>query len=260
MQNEPEMTITCRQCGKEFTFSSSEQEFFKLKGFTLPQHCKACRVDRRSQTSLLCSTCGTEIPRGKPVYCATCLAAMQLGCDLDMKQIQSVLDESKTKLNCLETEKAQQIEELNTKLTTLELEKSQLENESKSRLETVTTEHAKLLSESEIRLNALETEKSRITGVLLQKELTISGLEQRLKDTLNELEKSNKYRISLEKLDPALTNIKDRLEAVERAQNNLGNNLIQLVQNTEKSAENSSLFESIKRLFRPHPHSPTLNG
>jgi hypothetical protein len=260
MPNDSEMTIICRQCGKEFVFSSSEQEFFKLKGFTLPQHCKACRVDRRSQASQLCSTCGIEIPKGKPVYCGTCLASVQLGYDLDLKNIQSGLDESKSQLNSLETEKALQISELNTRLKGLECEKLQLENESKSRLESATAERAKLVNEAESRLSALETEKSWMVEVLQHKELAIAGLEQRLKDTLSELEESNKYRVTLEWLEPTLTNMKDRLEAVERVQNSLGNNVIQLVQRTDKSAENNSLLESIRRFFRPHPHSPTLSG
>ena len=134
MPNESEITITCRQCGKEFTFNSSEQEFFKLKGFVLPQHCKACRVDRRTQTSQLCSSCGVEIPKGKPVYCSACLAAVQLGYELDTRKIQSGLDESKAKLSSLETEKAQQVADLTVRINTLENEKTQLTNEAESRL------------------------------------------------------------------------------------------------------------------------------
>ena len=39
--------ITCRDCGKQFTFTESEQEFFKTKGFTHPRSLP--RLPRRPQ-------------------------------------------------------------------------------------------------------------------------------------------------------------------------------------------------------------------
>ena len=38
-------TLVCRECGKEFVFSASEQEFYAEKGFTNePGRCPACRA------------------------------------------------------------------------------------------------------------------------------------------------------------------------------------------------------------------------
>ena len=42
--------LQCRDCGAEFVFSGSEQEFFAEKGFTNePSRCPACRSARRAQ-------------------------------------------------------------------------------------------------------------------------------------------------------------------------------------------------------------------
>lgn len=83
-------TITCKDCGQEFTFTSSEQEFFAEKGFTNePQRCKPCRDARKGNSSrgghsdrqmysAVCSACGKTCqvpfePRGdRPIYCSDC--------------------------------------------------------------------------------------------------------------------------------------------------------------------------------------------
>ena len=82
--------ITCRDCGNEFIFSVSEQEFYKEKGFeNEPVRCKPCRNNRKSQRGagpggqrqmyeVTCAECGkqTEVPfrptGEKPVYCRDC--------------------------------------------------------------------------------------------------------------------------------------------------------------------------------------------
>lgn len=41
-------TLVCKECGKEFVFSASEQEFYESKGFTNePGRCPACRQARK---------------------------------------------------------------------------------------------------------------------------------------------------------------------------------------------------------------------
>ncbi len=86
--------LTCRDCGQEFTFSASEQEFYAEKGFTNePGRCPECRAAKKQQTRgnsggygrsqremfpAVCATCGkqTEVPfqpsGDKPVYCREC--------------------------------------------------------------------------------------------------------------------------------------------------------------------------------------------
>jgi CxxC-x17-CxxC domain-containing protein len=90
-------TLTCRDCGREFTFTASEQEFFAQKGFTNePGRCPECRAARkasqggasrggyeRAQREMfpaVCAQCGkdTQVPfqprTDRPVYCSDCFA------------------------------------------------------------------------------------------------------------------------------------------------------------------------------------------
>jgi len=93
-------TLTCVDCGRNFEFTASEQEFFASKGFTnKPSRCGDCRAARkaagggrggqsrggygqqREMFKATCSQCGgvAEVPfqpRGdKPVYCRDCFAS-----------------------------------------------------------------------------------------------------------------------------------------------------------------------------------------
>lgn len=91
-----EKSLQCSDCGKTFTFTAEEQEFYATKGFTNePKRCPSCRQARKSERSgggsggfasrgprqmfpATCAQCGkqTEVPfqpRGdKPVYCRDC--------------------------------------------------------------------------------------------------------------------------------------------------------------------------------------------
>ena len=83
--------LPCRDCGNEFTFSASEQEFYAEKGFTNdPGRCPECRSIRkqnrnaggfgrpREMHDTVCAACGQETqvpfkPSGdRPVYCRDC--------------------------------------------------------------------------------------------------------------------------------------------------------------------------------------------
>jgi CxxC-x17-CxxC domain-containing protein len=105
-------TLTCRDCGQEFTFTAGEQAFYQERGFSEPQRCPNCRASRKAQRTAsgydsgysgggggggyssgggggyssgprqmypaVCSNCGkeTEVPfqprTDKPVYCREC--------------------------------------------------------------------------------------------------------------------------------------------------------------------------------------------
>ncbi|NLI13902.1 zinc-ribbon domain containing protein [Pelotomaculum propionicicum] len=86
--------LTCRDCGCEFVFSVSEQEFFAEKGFTNePGRCPECRAARKNQNRrsgqrrqmfpAVCASCGkdTEVPfqpsGDRPVYCSDCFRKVQ---------------------------------------------------------------------------------------------------------------------------------------------------------------------------------------
>ena len=86
--------LACKDCGVDFEFTASEQEFYAEKGFTnKPGRCPQCRAAKKAQTrgnsggfgrqerqmyAAVCSACGKETtvpfqPRGdKPVYCRDC--------------------------------------------------------------------------------------------------------------------------------------------------------------------------------------------
>ncbi len=41
-------TLTCADCGQEFTFTASEQDFYAQRGFTEPRRCSSCRASRKA--------------------------------------------------------------------------------------------------------------------------------------------------------------------------------------------------------------------
>ncbi len=81
-------TLACRECGAEFAFTASEQQFYADKGFqNEPGRCPNCRAARRQANGqnrerqmydVICDGCGAETqvpfqPRGdRPVYCRDC--------------------------------------------------------------------------------------------------------------------------------------------------------------------------------------------
>ncbi|MEA2584425.1 MAG: hypothetical protein QOF33_2510, partial [Thermomicrobiales bacterium] len=44
-------TLTCRDCGQQFTFTAGEQAFYQERGFSEPQRCPNCRQARKAQRS-----------------------------------------------------------------------------------------------------------------------------------------------------------------------------------------------------------------
>jgi CxxC-x17-CxxC domain-containing protein len=41
-------SMTCRDCGKQFTFTAGEQEFYDARGFSEPTRCPECRAARKA--------------------------------------------------------------------------------------------------------------------------------------------------------------------------------------------------------------------
>ena len=84
-------TLKCKDCGAEFVFTASEQEFYAEKGFqNEPLRCKPCRDARKNQARVQkeyftaeCANCHGEarVPfnpsNDRPVYCSACFAAMK---------------------------------------------------------------------------------------------------------------------------------------------------------------------------------------
>ena len=105
-------TLTCADCGQQFTWTAGEQEFYASRGLVnQPGRCPECRSARKAQMGgggsyssaggystgggyerpqrqmypAVCSQCGKETmvpfqPRGdKPVYCSECFAEKRQG-------------------------------------------------------------------------------------------------------------------------------------------------------------------------------------
>ncbi len=103
-------TLVCQDCGQEFAFSASEQQFYADRQFSEPRRCPSCRAARkasrgdfgggssrgmgmgggrmggyssgpREMYTATCSSCGREArvpfrPSGaKPVYCSDCFSS-----------------------------------------------------------------------------------------------------------------------------------------------------------------------------------------
>ena len=95
--------LQCADCGVDFVFSASEQEFFAQKGFaSAPKRCASCRAQRRATMGsgyggggggyargprelfdAVCARCGkdTQVPfrptGTRPVYCSDCFRLMR---------------------------------------------------------------------------------------------------------------------------------------------------------------------------------------
>lgn len=114
-------SIVCRDCGRDFVFTSGEQEFYASKGLQNdPVRCPDCRNARKSARPTLesasgyvryggaasfggrtprqmhpaaCAMCGDMIevpfsPRGdRPVFCSTVKRIMTLGYQMDEMQV-----------------------------------------------------------------------------------------------------------------------------------------------------------------------------
>ena len=83
-------TLVCRDCGREFVFTTGEQEFYISRGLqNEPGRCPECRAVRRRERrgefdrprkmyTVICAQCGVEttVPfepkEGRPVYCKDC--------------------------------------------------------------------------------------------------------------------------------------------------------------------------------------------
>ena len=108
MNTMTDRALTCADCGQEFAFTASEQQFYADRQFSDPRRCPSCRAARklssggsgggysssggsdggyqraeREMFSATCSSCGREArvpfrPSGaKPVYCSDCFRPQQ---------------------------------------------------------------------------------------------------------------------------------------------------------------------------------------
>jgi CxxC-x17-CxxC domain-containing protein len=89
-----DISLTCSDCGQDFTFTAADQAFFQERGYSTPKRCKNCRQAKKNDqggsgyrsapaqgTPVICSGCGQPTtvpfePRGdRPVFCRDCYQA-----------------------------------------------------------------------------------------------------------------------------------------------------------------------------------------
>lgn len=92
-------TLTCVECGSEFTFSADDQQFHAERGYQDPKRCPSCRQARRASGGgyggggggyssrqmydAVCANCGNAcqvpfLPRqDRPVYCSDCFSKVK---------------------------------------------------------------------------------------------------------------------------------------------------------------------------------------
>ncbi len=116
MLKDGDVSLTCRQCGKEFVFTKAEQEFYELKGFTTPCRCKECRSARQTEPQhIICSKCGDEIEKGTSIYCPACLASGRLEFEKKTRESQKAASAAHSKLLASETRSAELAESIRRK-------------------------------------------------------------------------------------------------------------------------------------------------
>ena len=171
MSKDADISLTCRDCGKQFVFTEGEREFYKRKGFAFPSRCQECRLTKQSQPHhVVCAQCGTELEKEASIYCTTCLEKAHLESELKTKQSQRAASAAYTKLLAAESRKAELEELVRQKeklIAELELEVSSLGQG----LEKENQLHAGLqpaLDGIEERLRALEYTQNKINERMLQ--------------------------------------------------------------------------------------------
>jgi hypothetical protein len=247
---ELEMTLTCRQCGKQFIFSQSEHEFYQQKGFTLPKHCKECRSTRRTQTPLVCSKCGKKVDTVSDLCCLSCVENMRLEFELEAKKSKETLEAVGAKLSAAEAEKVQLVDTMNANFATIESEKVQLVNEAEAKISTLENEKIKLLQEAENRLSTIASEKASLASLLEQEIQTAADMKEKFSKACSELEKAIKYRATLDYLEPALSDIRTNLEVLGRTQEGINQKILQLTRENSETLQNSSPLKGFKRILR----------
>ena len=174
MSKNGDMNLTCRQCGKEFVFTKTEQEFYELKGFTSLGRCQECRSTKQSQSHhLVCSQCGTELEKGASIYCTACLASASLESELKTKQSQRAASAAHAKLQASESQKAELAELLRQKeqlVAELELKINNLSEdlEKAKQFHTILGSFQPTLNSIEEKLEALDYAQNKINERMLQ--------------------------------------------------------------------------------------------
>jgi DNA repair exonuclease SbcCD ATPase subunit len=125
MSTGEDIKLICRQCGQEFIFTQSEQEFYEQQGFVQPRRCPQCRAARQNQTMAAaqpqpqpeakpanCRQCGAELDSDASVYCSTCFSQAHGDLEQENARIKKASNEAHSKLMASDAQRAQLAESL----------------------------------------------------------------------------------------------------------------------------------------------------
>jgi DNA repair exonuclease SbcCD ATPase subunit len=212
-----DIKLVCRECGKPFLFTEGEQEFYKHKGLNTPSRCPECRVTKRAQSQSQSQPQSIPVPQVQvqPLVCSHCRTELEK-------------DESIFCTACLAS--------------------TQLESELKVKEYQVTVEKA----QSEIRAavsekNQMEDSLLKTSELLQQQEHHVTDLEKQIVMLSQELDQAKQFHTTLEWLKPAMSNIEERLDALEAGQNKINQRMLQIVQKMHEINENTGFWEKIRR-------------
>jgi hypothetical protein len=94
MDKSASIALTCDWCGKEIVLD-------------LPGHCPQFDSAEQNQPQrLICCRCGTELNKGKPIYCVNCCAAAEIDFQQRTNDCQKRTDELQSKLLIIELQKS----------------------------------------------------------------------------------------------------------------------------------------------------------
>jgi hypothetical protein len=247
--NAVEIALTCRQCGKQFIFSPSEQEFYQQKGFSPPKHCIECRAVRRA-SPILCAKCGQKQDGNAVVFCAACRDSLRLEWAAEARKSQSAFEELSLQLGTVEEEKKQLADALDAKIAAFESAKIQFGREKEANIAALESAQTQLRDEAEKKLNTIIADKESLAGLLAQEKQTCADLQEKLNAARVELDRALKDRAALDYLEPSLINIGATLEALGRNQEVISQTLQQWTREASSTPPNGSLFENLKRILR----------
>jgi chromosome segregation ATPase len=236
---EENLELTCRQCGKQFEFTVGEQEFYKSKGFSFPNHCPQCRsVKQKQPQQVVCSQCETVIEKGASVYCTSCLASVHLEFELTAKQNEKALNVLQAKLQAIESQKSKLAESLKYK--------EQLISDLQKKIDFL---NQNLVDSEEVqsKLSLLESQNSELTDLVRNKDMLVDQMGNKASSLSQELAQVRNLHIELQGLQPTLQNMTERLQTLEQGQTMINQRMLQIVQRMHEMYENTRLGEIIKR-------------
>jgi septal ring factor EnvC (AmiA/AmiB activator) len=211
--------LVCRQCGENFTFTISEQEYYSDKGWAEPRRCPQCRSARRKVDIRVCSGCAAELAKEEPVYCSACLDNVKRETESKLQGQQQEIEELERRLETFddmdrsltsataELSKSQQAnKELCDRVKALEVENSRLAEE-KVPWHSIAASIQQLGEQFEAFRQSYACDDDKLTGLLLevQNQLTQKrnvGLLHRLKLALKKNDKPDRSQVLAEAKEP----------------------------------------------------------